>query len=81
MLVHRFDVDGGQHQSGASAAGRANGTEQIGPGKAPVAGRTGTGATPGPDAGQCALLSNPCFILKPDFNRLAGGTLAERFLG
>lgn len=51
MLVHGFDVDGGQHQSGANATGRADGTEQIGPGEAPVAQGARPGAAPGPDAG------------------------------
>ena len=37
MLVHGVDVDGGQDQCAANAAGRADGAEQIGPVEAPVA--------------------------------------------
>ena len=81
MLVHGFDVDGWQHQTNANATGRADGAEQIGPGIAPVAPRARAGAEPGPDAGQRALLANSCFVLEPDFDRLASGMLAERFSG
>ena len=80
MLVHGFDVDGGQHQAAANATGRADGTEQIRPAEAPVAPRTRTGAAPGPDAGQRALLANPCLVLKPDLDQLAC-MLAERLSG
>jgi hypothetical protein len=78
VLVHGFDVDGRQHQSGANATGRADGAEQIGPGEAPVARRARTGTAPGPDAGLRALLANPCFVLEPDLDRLVSGTFAER---
>ena len=71
VLVHGFNVDGRQDQRGAGAAGRADGTEQIRPVEAPVAQRARAGAAPGPDAGQRALLANPCLVLEPDFNRLA----------
>ena len=71
----------GKHQSGANATGRADGTEQIRPGEAPVARRARAAPAPGPDAGQRALLANPCFVLEPDFDRLASSALAERFLG
>lgn len=81
MQGHGFDVDGRQHQSGANAAGWANGAEQIGPGKAPVTLRARTASAPGPDPGQRALLPNPCFILEPDLDGLAIGALAERFQG
>ena len=78
VLVHGFDVDGRQHQSGANATGRADGAEQIGPGEAPVARRARTGAAPGPDAGLRALLANSCFVLEPDFDQLTNRALAER---
>ena len=80
MLVHGLDVDGRQHQGGANATSRANGPEQIRPGKTPVARRARTASTPGPDAGQRALLPDPCFVLEPDFDRLVSA-FAERFLG
>ncbi len=78
MLVHGFDADGRQDQCAANAAGRADRTEQIRPVEAPVPQRARAAAPPGPDSGQRALLANPCFVLEPDFNRLAGGALAER---
>jgi len=78
VLVHGFDVDGRQHQSGADATGRADGTEQIRPGEAPVAHRARAGAAPGPDAGQRALLADSRFVLEPDFDQLINRTLAER---
>jgi len=46
-----------------------------------VAQRARAASAPSPDTGQRALLANPCFVLEPDFDRLAGGALAERFLG
>jgi len=81
MHGHGFVVDGRQHQSCANATGRANGAEQIRPGKTPVARRARAAAAPGPDAGQRALLANSCFVLEPDLDRLARSALAERFLG
>ena len=78
VLVHGFDVDAGQHQSGANATGRADGTEQIRPVEAAVAQCARAAPEPGPDAGQRALLANPCFVLKPDLDQLAGGPLAKR---
>ncbi len=81
MLVHGFDVDGGQDQSAANATGRADRTEQIGPVEAPVAQRARAASAPGPNSGQRTLLANSCFVLEPDFDRLAGRAPAERFLG
>ncbi len=70
VLVHAFDVDGRQHQSGVNATGRTDGTEQIGPVEALVAQRARAGAAPGPDAGQRALLANPCFVPRLREDRL-----------
>ena len=80
VLVHGFDVDGRQDQGAANATGRAHRAEQIRPVEAPVAQRARTGASPGPKAGERALLPDPCFILEPDFNRLAISARAERLL-
>lgn len=80
MLVHGFDVDGRQDQSAANATGRAHRAEQIRPVEAPVAQCARAGTAPGPDSGQRALLPDPCFVLEPDFNRLAIGARAERLL-
>ena len=56
---HRLGVDGGQDQACGHAAGRADRAKQIGPLIACVARRTGSGAAPGPDAGQGSLLADP----------------------
>jgi hypothetical protein len=80
MLVHGFDVDGGQRQGGADASDRTDCAEKIHPVEAPVAQRARTASESRPDAGQRSLPTDPCFILEPDFDRLAS-TFAERFLG
>src|SRR3977135_4393034 len=67
-----FDADCRHDQGGAGAPRRADGAEQVGPSKPPVAADPRTRAAFGPDAGQRALLADPRFILKPDFNRPAG---------
>jgi len=77
VLVHGFDVDGRHHQSGANATGGADGAEQIRPDEAPVAQRPGASAAISPDAGQRALLANPCFVLEPDFDQLTNRALAK----
>ena len=80
MLVHGFDVDGGQDQSAANATGRADRAEQIRPVEAPVAQCARAAPAPGPDSGERALLPDPCFILEPDFYRLATSARTERLL-
>ncbi len=77
MLVHGFDIDRRQDQASANATGRANRAEKIGPVEAPVAPRARTAPTPGPDAGERALLADPCFILEPDFDLLAASPFAK----
>lgn len=62
VLVHGVNAGGRQDQSGASAPGRAGGAGEISPVEAPVPKRAWTAAAPYPDAGQRALLPNPCFI-------------------
>ena len=91
--VHRRRVDEGQDQPCCGAACRADRTEHIRPLIAGVAGRAGSGATPGPDAGQGSLLTPARFILEPDLQRLVpcprrdrccyrfGEVFFERFLG
>jgi hypothetical protein len=81
MLIHGFDVDGRQRQGGADTPGWADRAEEVGPVKTPVARRARAASTPGPDAGQRALLPDPCFVLEPDLDWLARSVLAERFLG
>jgi hypothetical protein len=72
MFVHGLDADCRHDQRGAGAARRADGAEQVSPGKPPIAPDARTRAALGPDAGQRALLANAGFILKPDFDRPAG---------
>ena len=68
--VHRRGVDEGQDQPRRSAARRADRAEDIRPLIAGVAGRAGSGAAPGPDAGEGSLLADARFILEPDLQRL-----------
>ena len=75
---HRLGVDGGQDQACGHAAGRADRAKQIGPLIACVARRTGSGAAPGPDAGQGSLLADPGFILEPDLDGFALRSLRDR---
>jgi hypothetical protein len=70
--IHGLDADCRHDQGGAGAARRADGAEQVSPGKPPVALDPRTRAALGPDAGQRALLADAGFILKPDFDRPAG---------
>jgi hypothetical protein len=69
MFVHGLDADCRYDQRGAGAARRADGAEQVSPGKPPIAPDARTRAALGPDAGQRALLANAGFILKLDFDR------------
>ena len=77
MFVHGLDADCRHDQRGAGAARRADGAEQVSPGKPPIAPDARTRAALGPDAGQRALLANAGFILKPDFDRPAGKLLRD----
>ena len=76
--AHRRRVDEGQDQPCRSAARRADRAENVGPLIAGVAGRARSGAAPGPDAGQGALLTHAGFILEPDFKRLVPCPLRDR---
>src|SRR6266576_1239793 len=78
VFVHGLDADCRHDQRGTGAARRADGAEEVGPGEPPVALDPRARAAPGPDAGQRALLADPRFILKPDFNRPAGKLRRDR---
>jgi len=78
VFVHRVSVGGGQDQASADVARGAYGTEQIGPGIAPIARRGWTRAARGPDAGQRALLADTGFVLPPELDRLATGGFGDR---
>ena len=75
MQVHRFGVDLGQHQGGTDPARGADRAEQIGPLVALIARRPRAAALLSPDVGQAALLTDPRFVLPPQFDRLAAGML------
>ena len=77
VQVHGIGVDVGQHQGSADAACRTDGAEEVGPGIAAVARCCWSRAALGPEPGQGALLTNPCFILPPKLDRLAAGVLRD----
>ena len=72
--VHRRRVDDGQDQPCGGTARGAEGTKQIRPLMAGVAGCAGSGAAPGPDAGQGSLLTHARVRHGP---RTGGGTMAN----
>ena len=75
---HRLGVDGGQDQACRNASCRADRAEDIRPLIARIARRTGSGAAPGPDAGERALLPHARFILEPDLDGFALRSLRDR---
>jgi hypothetical protein len=77
VFIHGLDADCRHDQRGAGAARRADGAEQVSPSEPPVAADARTRAALGPDAGQRAVLANPGFVLKPDFDRPAGKLLRD----
>ena len=91
---HRLGVDGGQDQACGNASCRTDRAEDIRPLIARIAGCAGSGAAPGPDPGQCALLANArvCrenhppdgflarLTLEPDFEGSALRSLGDRHL-
>jgi hypothetical protein len=77
MQGHGFGIGGRQDQAGGDAAFGAGGSEQIGRVVALIAWRAGPASSLGRDVGQRALLANARLVLKPDFDRLAGGTVGE----
>ena len=73
MQVHRLGIGLRQDKGCAGAARRTDRTEDIGPIVALIARCRRPGALFRPDVGQAALLADPCFILPPEFDRLAAG--------
>ena len=72
MLAHGFKVDGRHDDACTYAARWADGAEDVGPGVAAIARGSGSAAALRPNAGQCALLADPGFVLPPDLERFAG---------
>ena len=72
MPLHGLGVAPGQDETGADAARRADGTEDIGRLGALIAGRTGPGSPLGPAACDLVLLADPGLVLKPKLYLGAG---------
>jgi hypothetical protein len=77
MQRHGLAIGDGQDEGGAGATLRTNGAEDVGPLVALIVRRARAGSPLGPDAGQCALLAYPRFVLEPDFDGLVPRTLRE----
>ncbi len=67
MLVHGGGIAPGHDDAGSGALGRANGAEQIGRGRPLIFRRAWPGASFGPTPCNPVLLSDPSFVLPPDF--------------
>src|SRR3984893_11265450 len=78
MQVHRLRVGIRQDQGRTDIAMRADSAKYVGPFPALIPRRGWTAAALGPDASQCALLTNPGFVLPPKFNRLFTRMLGDR---
>jgi DNA-binding transcriptional LysR family regulator len=68
LINERYDI----------ATASTNSTEYVGPFAALIPGRRWTAAALSPDASQCALLTNPGFVLPPKFNRLFARMFRDR---
>ena len=77
MGVHRLGVGKGQHEAGRRAAGRADGTEDVGPLVSGVARRARPRAALRPDTGEGAPLADARLVLEPDLERLAPGRFRQ----
>jgi len=77
MQRHDLGVGGWDDEGRRGAALWTDGAEDIGPFVALIARRTGPCASFGPDAGQCALLTNARLVLEPDFDGLVFGVVGE----
>ena len=71
VQLHGPGVGGWQHQRCSRAALGTDGSEQIGVLVALIGKQAWSRAFPGPDAYPPILLSNPCFVLKPNLDRCA----------
>jgi hypothetical protein len=80
VRVHPLSVGGRHDDRGALAQSRADRTIQIGGVMTGIAHHGGPRATPGPDVGMPTLLPDPGFILKPDLNRFALGSVRQGVL-
>ena len=72
VLVHRLGVDARHDNGGTDASGRADRAEQIGRVMTVVAHHQRARADRRPNVGMSALLPDPGFVLKPDFEVRCG---------
>jgi hypothetical protein len=77
VQLHGLSVGIGHGEGCAHAARRADGSEQIGVLVTLVGRLARTGSPPGPLADDAILLSDPGFILKPNFDGFARGNMSE----
>lgn len=77
MGVHRLRVSVGHDQRGGGSAFGADGAKNVGRSVAGVAGRARAAAAWSPDAGQCALLADPGFVLKPHLQGFVPGVIRQ----
>jgi hypothetical protein len=70
VQAHGLCGAAGQNQAGALTVIRADRSEDVGRRRALVLRRSGTGAPPGPAAGDLVLLPDPCLVAEPDLYRL-----------
>ena len=72
MRLHRLRVAEGHDEPGALALGRADRSEEIGPGGALVVRRPWPGPAPRPSPGELVLLADAGLVLPPELYALAG---------
>ena len=63
----------GHDEGGGSGAFRTDGSKYVSPFVASITWRARAGSAPGPNTGERSLLSDPRFILEPDFQWFAAG--------
>ena len=75
VQLHGLCVGKREHEGGALGPPWADGAEEIGVLVALVSGQAWAGSSLGPDPHAAVLLSQPGFVLKPDFDPLGLGQI------
>ena len=73
VFIHRLRIGKGHDEGGGSGAFRTDGSKYVSPFVASITWRARAGSAPGPNTGERSLLSDPRFILEPDFQWFAAG--------
>ena len=73
VFIHRLRIGKGHDEGGGSGAFRTDGSKYVSPFVASITWRSRAGSAPGPNTGERSLLSDPRFILEPDFQWFAAG--------